>query len=506
MSEISEIQDDILTLIKDDKARIALAIMLRNDFRSYIEVMFPFGFSAQFKFQPFHEQIIKALQELVEGKASKPNLMLNLPVGSGKSVLIELFITWCFARNKNCTFCYTSHARRLIEKLSKETRDIVSSEVYEALFGIRLKNDDRSKINYSFEDADARTGLTAGAMGSGLTGVDAGNPNLKDFSGALIIDDPLDAEAARSEAERDTCIDIYANKLKTRIRASEYWQPPIIVIAQRLDVEDLCGYIDRYESSTFDIIKVKALDDNDVSFWEDRKPAKMLKALRDEAPNPAIFYAQYQQEPINLGGQVFRTEWFQSYYLKEQNDILFDKTFIVADTAMKIRENNDFSVFTVWGMVKDMNNGTRLYMLDGIKGKWEAPDLLTQGNFIYSKWRCRFRNRRLSGMYIEDKVSGTGLLQTMRRQNIPVLPIKRTQKDKLTRVEDILSWIASGQVYLPIDHPFTQELKNEAQLFARDMSHKHDDVVDTLVDACSIAFTGASSSIFDIMFYMCYTY
>ena len=133
MSQISEIQDDILELIKNDEAKIALSIMLRNDFRSYIEIIFPFGFSAQFKFQPFHEQIIKALQDLVEGKAGKPNLMLNLPVGSGKSVIIELFITWCMARNKNCTFCYTSHARKLIEKLSKETRDIVSSEISSSL-------------------------------------------------------------------------------------------------------------------------------------------------------------------------------------------------------------------------------------------------------------------------------------------------------------------------------------------------------------------------------------
>ena len=126
-------------------------------------------------------------------------------------------------------------------------------------------------------------------MGSGLTGVDAGNPNIDDFPGALIIDDPLDAEAARSEAERDTCVDIYANKLKTRKRTPD---TPTIIIAQRLDMEDLCGYIERYEKSSFRIIKIKALNDDDTSFWEESKPAKDLIALRDESPNPAIFYAQ----------------------------------------------------------------------------------------------------------------------------------------------------------------------------------------------------------------------
>ena len=49
----------------------------------------------------------------------------------------------------------------------------------------------------------------------------------------------------------------------------------------------------------------------------------------------------------------------------------------------------------------------------------------------------------------------------------------------------MLSYIESGQVYLPFDenHGFNKDLLNECEAFTRDDSHAHDDIVDTLVYA-----------------------
>jgi len=495
LTKVEKKKEEILKLLQDDKSREGLAILLRASFRKYIYTIFLFCFNAEFSFHSFHNDIIQSLQDIADCKSEKPNLMLNLPPGAGKSVLTELFITWCFARNRDINFCYTSHKLQHITRLSSETRDIIASDIYFRLFGIKLCVDEKAKVNYSIEGASARSGLTAGTTGSAITGTDAGNPNTDGFCGGLIIDDPMDAGDARSEVVKETCIYDYINKLKTRKRSPD---AVIIVIAQLLDVDDLCHYIAKYEADDFKIIKIKALNDDDTSYFPERITAKELIKMRNNEITAPTFYAQFQQQPLESANQVIKVEWFQSYSLAELNSLKFNRLFVVADTAMKTKEANDYSVFTVWGTIK-RDNEVKLYLLDGIRGKWESPDLLTQANKIYSKWRCRFNYKRLGSLYVEDKASGTGLIQQLKRQSIPVTPLDYKQKDKLTRLEDVLNYIYKGQVYLPCDLLFTNDLKNECRMFSRDMKHKHDDIVDCIAYACNIAFYGRGTTIFDIM-------
>jgi len=215
---IYKVQQSAWKAIENDKERTVIALALRQDLKKYICFISPFIFNKGFTFMPFHDEVIQALQDIADQKNTRPNLMLNLPVGSGKSTMVELFITWCFARDKNINFLYTSHSGRLIEKLSKETRNIIKSDIYCKLFDVKLKKDDSAKINFSFEDASEKAGLVAGSMGTGLTGFDAGNPHIDGFPGALIIDDFLDASNIRSQSARDECVNLYNEKLKTRRR------------------------------------------------------------------------------------------------------------------------------------------------------------------------------------------------------------------------------------------------------------------------------------------------
>jgi hypothetical protein len=55
-------------------------------------------------------------------------------------------------------------------------------------------------------------------------------------------------------------------------------------------------------------------------------------------------------------------------------------------------------------------------------------------------------------MMVEDKVSGTGLIQTLRREGIPIVPVQRN-KDKLSRGYDAAPFIESGNVLLPRTRP-----------------------------------------------------
>ena len=100
--------------------RAAVASACQADFLTYLLTIFYIINGSKFLLKAFHKKVIAELQCIVEGKNTKRNLALCLPVGSGKSLIIEFFITWCFARTPDNAFCYTSHSDRLINKLSKE--------------------------------------------------------------------------------------------------------------------------------------------------------------------------------------------------------------------------------------------------------------------------------------------------------------------------------------------------------------------------------------------------
>lgn len=481
--------DDLIDKLENEGTKLAIAEICKKDFLSYLLVVFFLMNSSKFLLKDFHRIIISKLQNIVENKNEKRNLALCLPVGSGKSLIIEYFITWCFARSINNTFCYTSNSDRLINKLSKECKDIIENPYWQTLFNHPLKKDDRQRVNFSFEGAKNRTGLTAGTTGGAITGLDAGNPNIDGFSGALIIDDPLDAGNARYEKAREEVITYYDEKLATRRRTPN---TPTILIMQRLHLDDLVGWIEQNEASLWDICKVKALDDNGNSFWEERYPTEELKHI--QLINTFKFQSQYQQEPIALGGSVIKSEWFGYYDVNKKYE--YKKIVISADTAIQAKEHSDFSCFLVGGVTQ--NN--HLHILQMAHDKWEYPDLKTVALSVYNNWQFDKRTTSASALFIEDKASGQQLVQDFKRIGLPVRPIEVT-KDKLTRVEEVLDYIAAGLIELPDSRSYGNNnvFLSECEAFSRDMSHKHDDIVDTLVHLINNSIAKREVSILEVL-------
>lgn len=485
--------DEYIDIITNDKeSRDILREACKFSFLQYLQSVFYIINGTSFLLKPFHRLVINKLESLVLGNNTKRNLALCLPVGSGKSLITEYFITWCFARSVNCTFCYTSHSDRLINKLSKECKDIIENEYWQLLFNHPLKKDDRQRVNFSFEGAKNRTGLTAGTTGGAITGLDAGNPNIEGFSGALIIDDPMDAGNGRYESAREEVVTYYDEKLSTRRRTP---QTPTILIMQRLHLDDLVGWIEKNEADLWDIVKVPALSEDNKSFWEERYPVKELEHIR--SVNNFKFQSQYQQEPIAAGGAVIQIDWFRYYPSSEIPNTKYKAIYITGDTAQKVKEHNDYSVFFVWGITQT----GKLRRLDWIRGKWEAPELKRQVKMLWQRWADGINWMPCSGIYIEDKSSGTGLIQELSAETaIPVIPLQ-ADKDKLTRLEAVLSHIEAGNVELADNPECNKELLDECEAFTRDDSHKHDDQVDTLVYGIMVGLSHFKASILDLELY-----
>lgn len=156
---------------------------------------------------------------------------------------------------------------------------------------------------------------------------------------------------------------------------------------------------------------------------------------------------------------------------------------IYADTAQKTGERNDYSVFECWGKGED----GKIYLLDLIRQKWEAPDLKRAALDFWQKHKAVQNQGALRQMKIEDKASGTGLIQDLKRGGpgqaaMPIAGIERN-KDKLTRVMDVVSYIESGHVCLPVSAPWVNDFIAECEAFTADDSHAHDDQIDPMCDA-----------------------
>ena len=459
------------------------AFLLRSSFKAFIKVFHYYIFRKQFIFKPFHDKVIKKLEDIVFGKTKKNNLYIGISPRFGKSQIMQYFICWCYTLNKDCNFIMTSYGDKLVLKFSGQSKAIVESVLYNELFGLVCEKSTTAKDLWKIQGGGE---FRASPMKGVITGFGAGWTQ-KGFGGALIIDDFLKADNYKSAVEKENCVDIYTNTLKSRLNSPE---TPIIIIAQRLAKDDLIGWIEENEPDEWDFFVLPTLDENEKSIWEEKMPSHKLIKMRET--NPFLFYSQYQQEPIILGGSVIKEEWFRFY---QTNNVQYKRLFMTADTALKVKQCNDFSCLGLWGLT----NNNELYLLDMIHGKWEAPDLERQFITFWNKWRNGINFTKPNGLYIEDKASGTGLIQSIKRRGgIPVMPLQ-PDKDKLTRAMDVIPYIESGCLYLPIgkESEISKKMINECISFTADDTSAHDDLVDMMTYALSVAYRHSPLAIKD---------
>lgn len=463
---------------------LVCGLLCRTSFKYFVQIFHYYLYKRDFIFKPFHLDIIKHLESLVFGTNKKQNLLINMPPRMGKSQLMQYFVAWGYAINNQSNYILTSYGDSLVLKFSDTVKSIVDSDLYKLLFNVEINKKNKAKEFWKTTDGGE---LRATSMGGTITGFGAGI--MEDgWGGALIIDDPLKADDYKSEAELANCVDFYTNTLKSRLNNTD--KTPIILIMQRLSVDDLTGYILANEAENWEHVKYQGLDeDSEIALWPEKVPATTL--LEWKKLLPFFYYSQYQQEPIILGGAVIKREWFNYYPVGMEYE--YTRIFIVGDTAMKVKQHNDYSVFGVFGITMQ----GKMHLLDFLRGKWEAPELKKRLVELWNKWV----EQGCGAVYIEDKASGVGLIQELKAlTGIPIIGLK-ADKDKLTRAESALPHIEAGNVLLPQDPTYgsNPDILSECEAFTRDDSHKHDDIVDVLAYAVQEGLSKMFVSIFDVV-------
>lgn len=462
-------------------------MLLKDGFRVFFLYLFKIIEGRPFIEEPLHTKLFQYFQDIYDGKITRATI--NIAPRSAKTTLSTYFVVFAFTNNPKSQIIYTSYSQQLLADISAKVASILEHPVYKALYpqgDITLEDESINPVDDFWRDyLMENTGRNiytskviktfAGgiclftSMGSAITGFGAGLRNSKRFSGFLIMDDPQKPADIRSQLMREKTVRYYEETLLSRLNNPD---TPIMAVMQRLHIEDLSGVlINKYH---FECLKIPLLDDEGNCLIPSQYTKERIEELKH---NNYMFSAQYMQQPIIQGGQVIKRDWFR-YYPASQY-FKYKRILIAADTAMKVKEYNDYSVFIAGGVTEE----NHLHVLDMVRGKWEAPDLEKQAVLFWNRFkRDEKTGLACNGLYVEDKASGVGLIQSLKaKYGIPVIGIT-ADKDKLTRAENVLPYIESGQVYLPENeyYGFVPDLLTECEAFSRDMSQVHDDIVDAL--------------------------
>lgn len=436
-----------------------------------------------FVFSEFSRSICNELQRFyVQSiKTEMPNLLLEAPPQHGKSWLCaELFPAWVLGIDPDTRVAVATYAFPLARKRNTEIQRIIESDQYRQIFpDTQLRQGNKTiegmRNAEEFEVLRRNGGLRCVGVGGSLTGfpVDIG-----------IIDDPYkDMSEARSATQNNSVIEWYNSVFKTRLSKKS----GVVMMLTRWATNDLAAWCLKNEK--WYEHKYRALENNQALVPQ-LHPLEQLLKIKESMPD-AIWEAMYQQNPYIQGGNIIREEWIQYYQVLPE---VFTRIFIVGDTAQKVKEHNDYSVFSVYG-----HDDVNLYMLDMWRGKVTAPGLREAALAIWDKWQGGMKNTICSGFYIEDKASGTGLIQDLQTASpIPIIPVPRAT-DKYTRLMDILNYIQAGRLWLPANAPWTIHAVGEMAAFAGDMKHEHDDIVDTIIDGLTIAYGPGFVSMLDVL-------
>jgi len=413
------------------------------------------------------DAICQHLEAVTDGEIKR--LLMNVPPGSMKSLLTGVIWPaweWGPRGMPEKRFLGTAHAAHLATRDSLKCRRLIQSAWYQARWPIVLTSDQNAKTKFEND----KTGFREAMSFEGMTG---------SRGDRVIIDDPHSVDDANSQTKLATGVKTFREALPSRVNNEH---SAIVIIMQRLHESDVSavalelGYDHlcipmRYEPERAKETRLGWTDprtDAGQLMFQERFPEGAVAALEASLGTYASA-GQLQQRPAPIGGGIFKDHWWTFHTVPPE----LDYRVIYADTAQKTGQQNDYSVIQCWGRAVT----GQAIMLDQIRGKWEAPELLVQARAFWAKHQPS--KAPLRAMKIEDKVSGTGLIQTLKREGIPVIAIQR-DRDKVSRAHDAAPMIESGNVSLPQNAPWLSDFLAEAAVFP---NGAHDDQLDPMMDA-----------------------
>lgn len=349
------------------------------------------------------------------------NLIINIPPRHMKSLLtVVMWPTWVWLNDPSSRWLTGSYSMSLSTRDARKSRNIIQSLWYQKHFGDRyqLSGDQNVKSRYENTKTGVRLAFGMDTMFTGEGG---------DY---IVVDDALKAQDKDSEIARgnvnetwDTSLSTRANDLKTVRR---------VIVGQRLHEDDLSGHVmakmseegahqyemlilpARYEPKRF-VSSIGLADPrrkDGALLWPERFDEKEMVATElDLGPRDAA--GQLQQRPSPAGGAIFLREWFEREINRyDPRDEQIHRTIVARwlfyDTAFKDKQSNDPSARIVFELTPDY----RILLREAWWKRMQVPQVTDDVNANTIRWNY---DKKLRGTVVEDKASGTAVIQTLRQ-------------------------------------------------------------------------------------------
>lgn len=443
--------------------------LLRHSLSLFTERVFKDLYPSVMFLGNWHIDLIAYEIEQVLASNTK-RLIINVPPRSLKSIIASVSaVAWALGKEPHMEIICVSYGQELADKLAEDTRNIMMSEWYFGLFGVALKGARPPVSDFKTRDGGGRFATSIGGVLTGRGG------------DLIIIDDPLKPSEALSDISRNNANEWIMHTLMSRLNDKK--KGAVIIIMQRLHVDDVVGHVQNL--GEWKVISLPSIAESTQVFeyetlsrkekitryvgdvlHPEREPLDVLMQLK-QSLGEYHFSGQYQQEPVPLGGGMFKTEWFQ-YYHPHEFPIEQGQIIQSWDTANKESEFADYSVCTTWKVYDE-----QYYLMEVYRARMNYPTLK-------HKVIQKAEQYHPDTILIEDKASGTQLIQELKNQGMFKIKEYSPKCDKTMRAHAQTGAFECGKVKLPISAPWLADYTYELTSFPKG---KYDDQVDSTTQA-----------------------
>jgi predicted phage terminase large subunit-like protein len=445
-----------------------LELILVKDFSVFLRKVFA-TVSPGDEFLPnWHiEAMTFCAKQIIAGKLKRG--IVTIPPRHLKSIIFSVALpAYLLGLKPSTRIICVSYSSDLAVKHANDFRAVITSDWYRSAFPKTRVS--REKDTQTETMTTGRGFRFATSLGGVLTGRGAD---------LIVLDDPQKPDEALSEAHRNSAGQWFDTSLLSRLDSKS--GGVVLIVMQRLHEDDLVGRL--LERDGWDQLKIAAIAERDECIRigtrraHKRKAGTVIDPRREtqedlgrlrQSMGELFFSAQYQQEPIPLAGNIIKAKWFKEYDIPPT--YAYGDAFVISiDTAMKGTPLADFSVATVW-----LGRGENCFLLDLWRDRVDYPQLKRAVIWL----RDKYPNATL---LIEDKGSGTSLIQDLRADNRSVIAIN-PEADKVTRVAKVSAQFEAGSVHFPKNASWVDCLKAELLGFP---NTRYDDQVDSVAQALS---------------------
>lgn len=393
----------------------------------------------------YHHRLICDALEAVEAgrpwRAEQPctRLMVFMPPRHGKSELASRrFPPFCLGRDPDREIISASYGSSLATDFGREVRNIIAGPEFRTLFpSVHLAPDSSAKDRWH---TNGRGGYVAAGVSTSITGRGANIFN---------IDDPVkDRQEAESLTTRESIWAWYRAVVYTRLAP----KASIVLTMTRWHEDDLAGrLLEQAEvgGDKWEVLCLPAFDEQGRALWPERYDEEDLRRIQ-RVLEQREWGALYEQNPRPSGSSFFDVERCLVNGQPVEAPGICDTVFAVMDSAVKTGNQHDGTGVIYFGYSAHV--GHRLTILDYEIRQIEGAFLENWAPTIFDTLErlareCRAR-RGHQGLWIEDKQSGTILLQQGRNKRWPVHDIdsKLTAAGKDARAINTSGYVSHGDV------------------------------------------------------------